>query len=190
MKLEQFASRLRSFWIHYCETRKANDFESLVNLIVSDKLFQTLDNELSSHTAVRQEESWLRQEELAKECDIYFTAKDRYFNEIKNDKSTIGCDPVNQNFKYVPQPLTINDQIANEQKYSSKPWESYICSSRSHLAKNCPNKRNKFNRLCKENDDVQVKPKGKPQTSNVSNANENVVVPNANFKCPQNGKTY
>lgn len=36
---------------------------------------------------------------------IYFTAKGRSFDEMKNNKNTIVGDSINQNFKYVPPPF-------------------------------------------------------------------------------------
>ncbi|GBL98468.1 hypothetical protein AVEN_111600-1 [Araneus ventricosus] len=38
---QQFASRLRSGWLHHCKIREVNDFDSLINLIISDKSFET-----------------------------------------------------------------------------------------------------------------------------------------------------
>ena len=52
---QHFASRLR--FMHYCKIREAPDFEALVILIISDKIFETLDKDLSTHIAVREGES-------------------------------------------------------------------------------------------------------------------------------------
>ncbi|GFW70837.1 uncharacterized protein TNCV_4148851 [Trichonephila clavipes] len=38
----QFASRLTSMWLYYCKLREANDFESINQLIVADKMFEML----------------------------------------------------------------------------------------------------------------------------------------------------
>ncbi|GFS65400.1 uncharacterized protein TNCV_2452001 [Trichonephila clavipes] len=38
----QFASRLTSMWLYYCKLREANDFESVNQLIVADKMFEML----------------------------------------------------------------------------------------------------------------------------------------------------
>ncbi|GBN01885.1 hypothetical protein AVEN_188503-1, partial [Araneus ventricosus] len=45
----QFVSRLTSTWEYYCKLRKVEDYESLKELIISDKLFQALDNDTASH---------------------------------------------------------------------------------------------------------------------------------------------
>ncbi|GFW73053.1 retrovirus-related Pol polyprotein from transposon opus [Trichonephila clavipes] len=45
----QFASRLTSMWLYYCKLREANDFESVNQLIVADKMFEMLDSETATH---------------------------------------------------------------------------------------------------------------------------------------------
>ncbi|GFS55147.1 uncharacterized protein TNCV_4799021 [Trichonephila clavipes] len=48
----QFASRLTSMWLYYCKLREANDFESVNQLIVADKMFEMLDSETATHIGV------------------------------------------------------------------------------------------------------------------------------------------
>ncbi|GFW95426.1 retrovirus-related Pol polyprotein from transposon opus [Trichonephila clavipes] len=45
----QFATRLTSMWLYYCKLRGANDFESVNQLIVADKMFEMLDSETATH---------------------------------------------------------------------------------------------------------------------------------------------
>ncbi|GFU53291.1 uncharacterized protein TNCV_2953271 [Trichonephila clavipes] len=52
----QFASRLCTTFEYYCQLRSVNDFKSLCELIVSDKIMNTLDRELLSHMSIKQEE--------------------------------------------------------------------------------------------------------------------------------------
>ncbi|GFU97258.1 retrovirus-related Pol polyprotein from transposon opus [Trichonephila clavipes] len=52
----QFASRLTSMWLYYCKLRGANDFESVNQLIVADKMFEMLDSETATHIGVLQGE--------------------------------------------------------------------------------------------------------------------------------------
>ncbi|GFU19557.1 CCHC-type domain-containing protein [Trichonephila clavipes] len=54
----QFASRLTSMWLYYCKLREANDFESVNQLIVADKMFEMLDSETATHIGVLQGEEW------------------------------------------------------------------------------------------------------------------------------------
>ncbi|GBM33357.1 hypothetical protein AVEN_194959-1 [Araneus ventricosus] len=55
----QFASRLCASFDYYFQLRKVTDFGSLCDLIVSDRIFETLDRELMTRIAVKQGESFL-----------------------------------------------------------------------------------------------------------------------------------
>ncbi|GFU82239.1 uncharacterized protein TNCV_4466901 [Trichonephila clavipes] len=54
----QFAYCLTSMWLYYCKLREANDFESVNQLIVADKMFEMLDSETATHIGVPQGEEW------------------------------------------------------------------------------------------------------------------------------------
>ncbi|GFW24303.1 integrase catalytic domain-containing protein [Trichonephila clavipes] len=71
----QFAARLTANFQYYCSLRKVNSFESLCDLIISDKLFETLNKETATHISIREAEDWFRPIDLAKECDIYISSK-------------------------------------------------------------------------------------------------------------------
>ncbi|GFX81155.1 hypothetical protein TNCV_1911471 [Trichonephila clavipes] len=71
----QFAARLTANFQYYCSLRKVNSFESLCDLIISDKLFETLNKETATHIGIREAEYWFRPIELAKECDIYISSR-------------------------------------------------------------------------------------------------------------------
>lgn len=94
----QFSSRLISSFDYYLKLREVSSFEKLKELIVSDKLFQTLDRETASHISIRQSDSWFSPAKLAKEIDLYFVSKGRsltensqgqksYYNTNKNKQS-------------------------------------------------------------------------------------------------------
>ncbi|GFW46018.1 integrase catalytic domain-containing protein [Trichonephila clavipes] len=78
----QFASRLTANFQHYCSLRKVNSFESLCDLIISDKLFETLNKETATHIGIRKAEDWFRPINLAKECDIYISSRSGSNKEI------------------------------------------------------------------------------------------------------------
>ncbi|GFX95038.1 uncharacterized protein TNCV_3046701 [Trichonephila clavipes] len=67
----QFAARLTANFQYYCSLRKVNSFEFLCDLIISDKLYETLNKETATHIGIRESEDWFRPIDLAKECDIY-----------------------------------------------------------------------------------------------------------------------
>ncbi|GFV47178.1 integrase catalytic domain-containing protein [Trichonephila clavipes] len=71
----QFAARLTANFQYYCSLRKVNSFESLCDLIISDKLFETLNKETATRIGIREAEDWFRPIALAKECDIYISSK-------------------------------------------------------------------------------------------------------------------
>ncbi|GFW61015.1 uncharacterized protein TNCV_4872251 [Trichonephila clavipes] len=78
----QFAARLTANFQYYCSLRKVNSFESLCDLIISDKLFETLNKETATHIGIREAEDWFRPIDLAKECDIYISSKNGSRKEI------------------------------------------------------------------------------------------------------------
>ncbi|GFT09764.1 retrovirus-related Pol polyprotein from transposon opus [Trichonephila clavipes] len=72
----QFTSRLISMWLYYCKLRGANDFESVNQLIVADKMFEMLDSETATHIGVLQGEEWYKPRDLGKQCDIFYASKE------------------------------------------------------------------------------------------------------------------
>ncbi|GFX78532.1 DUF1758 domain-containing protein [Trichonephila clavipes] len=70
----QFASRLTTNFDYYLKLRKVTDFDTLKELIILDKMFQTLDRETAAHINIRQSGDWFRPLQLGKECDLYFTS--------------------------------------------------------------------------------------------------------------------
>ncbi|XP_042910117.1 uncharacterized protein [Parasteatoda tepidariorum] len=77
----QFASRLSATFEYYCQLRNVNDFKSVCELIVSDKIMSTLDRELMTHISVKQGEKYFKPHELGRECDIYLSSKGKSKNE-------------------------------------------------------------------------------------------------------------
>ncbi|GFT85948.1 retrovirus-related Pol polyprotein from transposon opus [Trichonephila clavipes] len=62
-------------WLYYCKLRGANDFESVNQLIVADKMFEMLDSETATHIGVLQGEEWYKPRDLGKQCDIFYASK-------------------------------------------------------------------------------------------------------------------
>ncbi|GBO43898.1 hypothetical protein AVEN_57696-1 [Araneus ventricosus] len=141
----QFVSRLTSTWEYYFELRKVEDYESLKELIISYKLFQALDNDTASHICLKQGEKWLRPQELAKECDIYFGAKQKSFDEPRNVlRRTFSSK------KYVPPHQ--RREISRRDNGILKRKECFVCGSLLHLARECPDKHKRNEFAPKQND--------------------------------------
>ncbi|GFV30284.1 retrovirus-related Pol polyprotein from transposon 412 [Trichonephila clavipes] len=118
--------------IYYCSLRKVNSFESLCDLIISDKLLETLNKETATHTGIREAEDWFRPIDLAKECDIYISSRSGSHKEIP---ITYGYtqDPFknrSQNFK--PK---IKENYPQYLERENK--NCYICGDSSHCARDC-----------------------------------------------------
>ncbi|GFY18727.1 integrase catalytic domain-containing protein [Trichonephila clavipes] len=128
----QFAARLTANFQYYCSLRKVNSFESLCDLIISDKLFETLNKETATHIGIREAEYWFRPIDLAKECDIYISSRSGSHKEIP---ITYGYtqDPFknkSQNFK-----TKIKENYPQYHERENK--NCYICGDSSHCARDC-----------------------------------------------------
>ncbi|GFV80740.1 uncharacterized protein TNCV_4619011 [Trichonephila clavipes] len=73
-------------WLYYCKLRGANDFESVNQLIVADKMFEMLDSETATHIGVLQGEEWYKPRDLGKQCDIFYASKGKSYDEPERAK--------------------------------------------------------------------------------------------------------
>ncbi|GFY30200.1 integrase_H2C2 domain-containing protein [Trichonephila clavipes] len=126
----QFAARLTANFQYYCSLRKVNSFESLCDLIISDKLYETLNKETATHIGIREAEDWFRPIDLAKECDIYISSRS---GSHKETPITYGYtqDPFknrSQNFK-----KKIKENYPQYHERENK--NCYICGDSSHCAR-------------------------------------------------------
>ncbi|GFU62357.1 DUF1758 domain-containing protein [Trichonephila clavipes] len=126
----QFAARSTANFQYYCSLRKVNSFESLCDLIISDKLFETLNKETATHIGIREAEDWFRPIDLAKECDIYISSRS---GSHKETPITYGYtqDPFknrSQNFK--PK---IKENYPQYLERENK--NCFICGDSSHCAR-------------------------------------------------------
>ncbi|GFV62142.1 transposon Tf2-6 polyprotein [Trichonephila clavipes] len=103
----QFAARLMANFQYYCSLRKVNSFESLCDLLISNKVFETLNKETASHISIREAEDWFRPIDLAKECDIYISSR----SGSRKDNYPQNLERQNKN--------------------------CYICGDSSHYARDC-----------------------------------------------------
>ncbi|GFT59348.1 retrovirus-related Pol polyprotein from transposon opus, partial [Trichonephila clavipes] len=73
-------------WLYYCKLRGANNFESVNQLIVADKMFEMLDSETATHIGVLQGEEWYKPRDLGKQCDIFYASKGKSYDEPERAK--------------------------------------------------------------------------------------------------------
>ncbi|GFT10503.1 transposon Tf2-6 polyprotein [Trichonephila clavipes] len=128
----EFAARLTANFQYYCSLRKVNSFESLCDLLISDKLFETLNKETATHIGIREAEDWFRPIDLAKECDIYISSKNGSRKEIP-----IACGYTQDPFKN--RPRNFKPKLKeNYPKYLERQNKNcYICGDSSHYARDC-----------------------------------------------------
>ncbi|GFT17779.1 integrase catalytic domain-containing protein [Trichonephila clavipes] len=94
----QFASRLSATFDYYCQLRKVNEFCSLCDLIISDKMFETLDRDTMNHIATKQGETYFKPQQLGRECDVYLSARGKVSNDLmsRNPGSGVKTDGRNR----------------------------------------------------------------------------------------------
>ncbi|GFV47843.1 retrovirus-related Pol polyprotein from transposon opus [Trichonephila clavipes] len=129
----QFAARMTANFQYYCSLRKVNSFESLCDLIISDKLFETLNKETATHIGIREAEDWFRPIDLAKECDIYISFRSGSHKEKLLLLMDIPKIPLKIDHKTLNQRLKENypQYLERENK------NCYICGDSSHCARDC-----------------------------------------------------
>ncbi|GFW46993.1 integrase catalytic domain-containing protein [Trichonephila clavipes] len=94
----QFNSRLSATFDYYCQLRKVNEFRSLCDLIISDKIFETLDRDTMNHIATKQGETYFKPQQLGRECDVYLSARGKVSNDLmsRNPRSGVKTDGRNR----------------------------------------------------------------------------------------------
>ncbi|GFU02749.1 retrovirus-related Pol polyprotein from transposon opus [Trichonephila clavipes] len=128
----QFAARLTANFQYYCSLRKVNSFESLCDLLISDKLFETLNKETATHIGIREAEDWFRPIDLAKECDIYISSRSGSRKE-----TSIACGYTEDPFKNRPRNFKPKIKDSYPQYLERQTKNCYICGDSSHYARDC-----------------------------------------------------
>ncbi|GFX23034.1 integrase catalytic domain-containing protein [Trichonephila clavipes] len=128
----QFAARLTANFQYYCSLRKVNSFESLCDLLISDKLFETLNKETATHIGIREAEDRFRPIDLAKECDIYNSSRSGSRKE-----TPIACGYTEDPFKNRPRDYKPNIRDNYPQNLERQNKNCYICGDSSHYASDC-----------------------------------------------------
>ncbi|GFU39850.1 retrovirus-related Pol polyprotein from transposon opus [Trichonephila clavipes] len=159
----QFASRLTSMWLYYCKLRGANDFESVNQLIVADKMFEMLDSETATHSGVLQGEEWYKPRDLGKQCDIFYASKGKSYDEPERGKWN-DSEKRSFNGSGGKQPFgeKKSDNFSSRKNFDKgqvteiKKFACFTCGSDKHFKRDCPknkgvdNKRLNVNKVSTE----------------------------------------
>ncbi|GFW86401.1 retrovirus-related Pol polyprotein from transposon 412 [Trichonephila clavipes] len=112
--------------------KKVNSFESLCDLIISDKLFETLNKETATHIGIREVEDWFRPIDLAKECDIYISSRSGSHKEIPITYAYTQDPFKNRSQNFKPK---IKENYPRYLERENK--NCFICGDSSHCARDC-----------------------------------------------------
>ncbi|GFU01657.1 hypothetical protein TNCV_1521981 [Trichonephila clavipes] len=102
------------------------------DLIISDKLSETLNKETATHIGIREAEDWFRPIDLAKECDIYISSRSGSHKEIP-----ITYGYTQEPFKNRSQNFKPRIKENYPQYLERENKNCYICSDSSHYARDC-----------------------------------------------------
>ncbi|GFW96141.1 transposon Tf2-6 polyprotein [Trichonephila clavipes] len=111
---------------------KVNSFESLCDLLISDKLFETLNKETATHIGIREAEDWFRPIDLAKECDIYISSRSGSRKE-----TPIACGYTEDPFKNRTRNYKPKIKDSYPQNFERQNKNCYICGDSSHYTRDC-----------------------------------------------------
>ncbi|GFY15981.1 retrovirus-related Pol polyprotein from transposon opus [Trichonephila clavipes] len=164
----QFASRLTSMWLYYCKLRGANDFESVNQLIVADKMFEMLESETATHIGVLQGEEWYKPRDLGKQCDIFYASKGKSYDEPERAKWN-ACEKRSFNGSWGKQPFgeKKSDIFSSRKNFDKgqvteiKKFACFTCGSDKHFKRDCPknkevdNKRLNVNKVSTEGTELE-----------------------------------
>ncbi|GFX76095.1 retrovirus-related Pol polyprotein from transposon opus [Trichonephila clavipes] len=164
----QFASRLTSMWLYYCKLREANDFESVNQLIVADKIFEMLDSETATHIGVLQGEEWYKPRDLGKQCDIFYASKGKSYDEPERAKWN-DSEKRSFNGSGGKQPFgeKKSDNFSSRKNFDKgqvteiKKFACFTCGSDKHFKRDCPknkevdNKRLNVNKVSTEGTELE-----------------------------------
>ncbi|GFW18529.1 retrovirus-related Pol polyprotein from transposon opus [Trichonephila clavipes] len=146
----QFASRLTSMWLYYCKLREANDFESVNQLIVADKMFEMLDSETATHIGVLHGEEW----------EIYDEPERAKWNdsEKRSFNGSWGKQPFGEKKSDI---FSSRKNFDKGQVTEIKKFACFTCGSDKHFKRDCPknkevdNKRLNVNKVSTEGTELE-----------------------------------
>ncbi|GFY15014.1 retrovirus-related Pol polyprotein from transposon opus [Trichonephila clavipes] len=139
----QFASRLTSMWLYYCKLSEANDFESVNQLIVTDKMFEMLDSETATH--------------IGKSYDGSPRAKWND-NEKRSFNGSWGKQPFGEKKS---DNFSSRENFDKGQVTEIKKFACFTCGSDKHFKRDCPknkgvdNKRLNVNKVSTERTELE-----------------------------------
>ncbi|GFS48894.1 retrovirus-related Pol polyprotein from transposon opus [Trichonephila clavipes] len=148
--------------------REANDFESVNQLIVADKMFEMLDSETATHIGVLQGEEWYKPRDLGKQRDIFYASKEKSYDEPERAKWN-DSEKRSFNGSWGKQPFgeKKSDNFSSRKNFDKgqvteiKKFACFTCGSDKHFKRDCAknkevdNKRLNVNKVSTEGTELE-----------------------------------
>ena len=144
----QFVTRLRSMLSYYLAARKVDKFEELVELLLSDRLRDSLHPNSRFMIQDKEQDTWMKTNDMAKTVDIYEVSRGYNMLESATKERKDRNDRTAQ-VKAVTG--TSSEKTTSSSGYVSKnaDWRSKIscfnCGGKGHLVKECDKPRQQRN---------------------------------------------
>ncbi|GFW12185.1 CCHC-type domain-containing protein [Trichonephila clavipes] len=155
-------------WLYYCKLRGANDFESVNQLIVADKMFEMLDSETANHIGVLQGEEWYKPMDLGKQCDVFYASKGKsYDGSVRAKWNDSGKRSFNGSWGKQPFGEKKSDNFSSRKNFDKgqvteiKKFACFTCGLYKHFKRDCPknkgvdNKRLNVNKVSTEGTELE-----------------------------------
>ena len=138
----QFATRLTCLFRHYVESRKVTTFKELFELIVADRLKDSLKHYTRCYVADRENKEWLKPNRIAELVDLYEV-------ERGSDKPNSQAQPFKPSYQSNNQPhKQYQDKDKSKDDQGHKYWREQItcfnCAGKGHMARDCPSKNDNY----------------------------------------------
>jgi len=130
-----FGSRLKTLLLYYLKSRKAASKDDVIDLLVSDRIKQTLSSECLKHVLSMEGDKWLTPEKLTDIVDVYMNSRvDLTRNVTMSGRPT---KPYLSGNESLPSKQTSNKAASSASMPEKKMLKCFRCAQIGHRAADC-----------------------------------------------------
>ena len=130
-----FGSRLKTLMLYYLESRKAASKDEMIDLLVSDRIKQTLPSKCLKHVLSTEGDKWLTPEKLTDIMDVYMNSRvDLTRNVTMSGRPT---KPYLSGNEGLPTKQTSNKAVSSASMPEKKMLKCFRCAQIKHRAADC-----------------------------------------------------